>query len=179
MVLHAALEGISTGFEVENAELIKRLGISASENKALMGALNFFVLVASTATEQPADSTITALVDSDIVQEADRTVASAFFTALLRDRATLTGSFRRAEMSSEVLPSLTTFETTIDVRIAFEADRVALALPVLLLHIDTDATNRELWFQMSRRQVEKAIDDLRKAVEQMDHAEKWAAQRKQ
>lgn len=143
-----------------------------------MGAVNFLALMASEPTRAAAPSTIQGLVAAEIMRADDAQVAGELLKALLRGTPEIQDTFRRAAMSGELLPALAEFETVVDVRLSFkEGDAVELAVPVLLVHIDTDASNRELWFQMSKKQVQKAIDDLTKALSQIQAAESWAAKR--
>jgi hypothetical protein len=62
----------------------------------------------------------------------------------------------------------------VDIRIGFDNDEIALAVPVVLVHIDTDSKDQEIWFQMSKGQLKTAIEDLTKILLRVEAAEKWS-----
>ena len=64
-------------------------------------------------------------------------------------------------------------EIVIDLRMAFEQQAVFEAVPVAIVHIDTDADNEEMWFQASRAQLERLRIDIDEAIKRMEVAEAW------
>jgi hypothetical protein len=57
-------------------------------------------------------------------------------------------------------------------KFGFNDRQIENAVPVALVHLDTDVSNRELWFQMTRGDVEAVIERLTRVLQQMDVAEK-------
>jgi len=75
-------------------------------------------------------------------------------------------------LAAQTLPSLDTFDISVDLRLRFKDEQIQDAVSVAVVHLDTDATNRELWFQMTRGDVELVIEKLNSTLKQMDTAEK-------
>jgi hypothetical protein len=66
-----------------------------------------------------------------------------------------------------------TFDVTIDVRLRISDRSVKTGVPVAIVHIDTDAVNRELWLQLTRGDVEDTIKTLSQSLEDMKVAEEF------
>jgi hypothetical protein len=90
------------------------------------------------------------------------------------NRATIREAMRVEELANEHLPSLSYFGTSVDVRLGFDEDKVSDAVPVLLVHIDTDEENQALRFQMTKGDAQQVLEDLKKAVERLEKAEAMA-----
>jgi hypothetical protein len=73
------------------------------------------------------------------------------------------------------LPSLVDFETAVDVRLRFEKGQIKAGVPVVLVHIDTDATHEELWFQMTKAQAERLCTSLNDLLKDLEKAERVAS----
>lgn len=65
-------------------------------------------------------------------------------------------------LRNENLPSLRQFELSVDVRVRFSKDGVDMAAPVVVAHVDTDAQDMEVWFQMTPSQLSALITRLQK-----------------
>jgi hypothetical protein len=82
---------------------------------------------------------------------------------------------RKATLTDQVLPSFMNMSVAVDLRIGFTEGRVDVAVPIVLIHIDTDGDNQELWFQCSKQQMLLIKDDIEAALKKMEAAEAWAA----
>lgn len=97
-----------------------------------------------------------------------------FFQVVIQEQPLLARAIRRASLPGQVLPSFTDFEIAIDVRIAFEDHGVYESVPVAIVHIDTDASGGEIWFQASKAQMERLKSSVDTAIKRMELAEAWA-----
>ncbi len=96
-----------------------------------------------------------------------------FIDTVVAERAQIGRAIRRAALPGEVLPFLSNVEVAVDLRIGFEQEAVADAVPVAVIHIDTDANGKEIWFQASKQQMELFKKDIEEAIKRMDIAEAW------
>lgn len=76
----------------------------------------------------------------------------------------------RGAIAAETLPSLTSFDVSVDLRMAFENDKIREGVPVAIVHIGTDA-QPELWIQLSRGDLEFLLEKLHEVAKQMDLAD--------
>jgi hypothetical protein len=140
--------------------------------------MSFLALVsASPSADEPTSKTIAALVETDLLNPTEQQAAESVLTYFQGERTKVTGAFRKVAIGPRVLLSLMDFETTVDIRMDFEKEQIGLAVPVVLAHIDTDAAHVELWFQMSKTQVEKMYEDLKKVLARIEQAENWTQSR--
>jgi hypothetical protein len=96
-----------------------------------------------------------------------------FCELVVSQRAGVRQLLTRSQLSAVVLPVLTSFDITVDIRLGFEEGQVATALPVAVVHMDTDSAGQEVWFQINQRQLERTIKDLNNALKEIQEAERW------
>jgi hypothetical protein len=97
-----------------------------------------------------------------------------FSQSVFERRVELARVMRRVALPSQVLPYLSDVEIVVDVRMDFEDQEVYEAVPVAMLHLDTDTNNTEIWFQASKSQMEQLRKDIDAAIKRMEIAESWA-----
>jgi hypothetical protein len=97
--------------------------------------------------------------------------ASSIANVVIARRATLARAMERSRLANAVLPSLVRFDVSVDLRIRFQDGRAQESVPVALAHIDTDSDNNEIWFQMSRADVDTMMEKLQNTAAEMDSAE--------
>lgn len=110
------------------------------------------------------------LIDSESVARL-----KTFFDAFVAQAKSVAEAIKRSSVSDEVLPSFYEMDIAVDMRLAFSGDNVDIAVPVAVLHIDTDAEDRQLWFQCSKQQLAIIRDDIDEALKKMKVAESWAS----
>jgi hypothetical protein len=86
---------------------------------------------------------------------------------IISQRAEVTASMARKRLANVVLPSLTYFDVTVDVRLQFVNDKVDEYVPVAMMSIDTDGENNRLWCQLTLADVEMIVQRLQDAARQM------------
>jgi hypothetical protein len=82
---------------------------------------------------------------------------------------------RKAALTDQVLPSFMNMNVAVDMRIGFTEGRVDVAVPIALIHIETDRENQELWLQCSKQQMLLIKDDIEAALKKMEAAEAWGS----
>jgi hypothetical protein len=175
LVTGIVLESAESGSEPKAADLASKFGLSKADSQSLVGVISFLGLLLSKPGEPEAVPTIVnALLSSEILDKSAQATITVVLNELDSDRSSVTSALRRTSLASRLLPSLTDLGCVVDVRIGFDNDQVALAVPVVLVHIDTDSSRQEIWFQMSKGQLQTAIEDLTKTLLRVEAAEKWS-----
>jgi hypothetical protein len=152
------------------SDAASKIGLSKDEVASLLSAVSFTlsILPATEFTaEQFADDVIQIL---EISAEARPAILELGKYAVANRKAIVEAA-GAVELASEHLPALAYFGTSVDMRLAFEKDQLSAAVPVLLVNIDTDEENESLSFQMTRRQLETVIEDLKKVASHLRTAE--------
>ena len=121
-------------------------------------------------------ATVELLHAQDILGAHDREDATAVLNVIADHYAEGRDNIRRMSIESEVLPYLMEFEATVDIRLEFGArgNSVELAVPLAMIHVDTDSYRQEIWFQAGIAQVETMIERLQLVAERMKSAEDLA-----
>jgi hypothetical protein len=169
------LESAESGSEPKAPDLASKFGLNKADSQSLVGIISFLVLLVSKPGEPEAAPTIVgALVSAEILDKDAQAAIIVVLNELDRDRSSVTSALRRTSLATRLLPSLTDLNCVVDIRIGFDNDEIALAVPVVLVHIDTDSKDQEIWFQMSKGQLKTAIEDLTKILLRVEAAEKWS-----
>ena len=171
------VQSVASGTEAEPAYISSKFGISDREARSFIGAVSFLALIISAPAEperEETSQTVEGMLSAEIIEASAQSYVTTLLGALGREHSQVTGAFRRMSLANRLLPTLTDLELQVDVRLDFDKDRVITVVPVALVHLDTDGTGRELWFQMNKNQVEKAIEDLKRTLSRLEAAEKWA-----
>jgi hypothetical protein len=168
---------LATNAQRDPADIASRLGIPVEDARNLLGTMSFLALIASSAEPEPLSKTTAALVEAELLEATGKQPAEAVLAHFQQERTKVGSAFRKTTLSSRLLPSLTSLDFVVDVRVDFDREEVGVAVPVVLAHLDTDAVHQELWFQMSRPQVENVLEDLKKVLSRLEQAEKWAQTR--
>jgi len=122
------------------------------------------------------DANITEVIDTlfkaNLIEEGARSRVLELANKLVGHRDYLKAEARRRNLQGATLPNLHRFEASVDVRVAFDAEKISLVVPVLVGHLETDEAHVEVWFQMTLAQVEKMIKDLQKLRDNMKEAQR-------
>lgn len=167
------LESVQSGSGSDYKNLATQLDMERKDARLLLGSMTLLASMLS-GREDTVQQFIKSAVDARIVNPEATGVATTLFEGLVADRAVLRQAMTRSSVSSEVLPSLLEFESTVDLRLGFDKFKVSFAVPVALLHLDTDASGQEVWLQVTRKQLENMIKDLEETLRKVVEAEKWA-----
>jgi hypothetical protein len=168
----AAARSISSGLrEVDMEPLSKMANIELSQASALLAA--FSALIGVIVTRGHAPDEFLRQARGELFEQEQEADVKALANLVAANANELRRRLERLTIAMETLPSLSSFDISIDLRLRFRNELVEDAATVALVHLDTDVENRELWFQMTRRDVEDLVERLTKALKQMDVAEKF------
>jgi hypothetical protein len=148
------------------------LGVKEDEVGPLLAAVSVVGLSLSQ-TEETADNFVAAALKAKVINDAEKATLLAFAQGIVKDRIHLAAVLGRSQVVSEVLPTLTDFETTIDVRPVFEKGQIVGSVPIILVHMDTDASDMELWFQISKNDLQHVLESLSDSLRRVEQAENW------
>jgi hypothetical protein len=175
-LMDAAKEHLGAPVAASRDEVASTLGVEPEDATALMTAVSFATF-SLTSRGDKAEDFVKALTTAKIVTETQQPQALRVAQAIVNNRLALKEALQRSRVAAAVLPSLIQFETTIDLRLGFEKNQVGFAVPVVVMHVDTDAQGEELWLQVNKKQLENLIRDLEEARRRLDQAEKWVGSR--
>ncbi len=165
-----SLRGHST--DARLAKLSEKLGLSLDELRWAIAGATMLALALTTSGEDPA-SVINSLSKSGMVSSAAKPGVERLSVAL--SQAPVAEALEHRRIASEVLPSLTFFEATVDARIGFKEEAIKSIIPIALFHINTDADGQQVWLQATKSQVAEIADDLQRILKKMDAVEEWAS----
>jgi len=171
LLLKAVLETIQVGESSSEIDSVKRLGIPPEDTPALLGAISLLASLVSSRAET-VEQFISSAVNSKLIDAEHTGTARIFFNAVVQNRQAFKRALETSRLAVRVLPSLTDFETTVDIRFGFEKGQLAGTTAVVLLHIDTDAVGQEIWLQLTKSQLERMIKDLGETLKNVERAEK-------
>jgi hypothetical protein len=153
-------------------DLEKHLALSKYDVSSLFAASMLVVPLLSEGVN--ADEFAAAATKADLIPLELLPKIKPFIDTVVSERPQIGRAMRRATLPAEVLPFVTDVEIAVDVRLAFEGETVREVAPVAMVHIDTDATGEEIWFQASKRQMERLKGDIDRAIKRMEAAETWS-----
>ncbi len=161
---------LTTGYGAGISTLQSALELPNRELRDAVGLATMLVVVFSAGPRVSVSDLLEAAAGLDIFRAEQH--------AAVRKLAEIAQSYRQKaktrlaenETARAVLPSLTRFVVTVDLRLAFDGDQVSSSVPVLLAYIATDARDQHLWLQLTKQQTETLIADLQAAVTRMTAA---------
>jgi hypothetical protein len=149
------------------------IGLKESDLNPLVAAVTM-VCVTLSSTEETPESVINAALAAKILPDSQKETVLNFAKAVAQMRGRLKEVMQQSRIATRVLPALAEFETVVDVRPSFKKDEIAFSVPVVMVHIDTDASNQEIWFQMSKSQLKFLIDNLQETLRRVERVEAWS-----
>lgn len=165
-------ESFRSHYAISPVQLASQLNLSTEQASALLAATSLLAMALSS-REEPVEEVVQAAIQAGLLENSHKDAALRFSSSIT-DRQALKQALDRSRVSSEILPSLIDFETTVDMRLSFDKNEIKFAVPVALVHLDTDANNQEVWFQLNKKEVERMINDLQSTLRRMEEVEKWS-----
>lgn len=151
---------------LELEPLVAQLGSEPGETRAILAAARLILGIVAYRDDSPQD-VVSAAVEAGVLEQNDAAAILELATDWARDRRELRKSLDESSLQHALLPSLSRIELRVDIRLAFSEGKISSAVPVALVYIDTDATDAQLWFQMSMSQVaalESKLAEIRKQL---------------
>ena len=152
-------------------ELASAINTTKDDSLALLAVASLVVSVFTQRTETP-DQFVKAAEEAGVLEAEAVPAVLAFCKTVLDDRDTLAVTVERARIGIEVLPSFEGLSATTDVRLGFKDGRVDLAVPVVVALLRTDSS-KNLWFQLTKEQLQMLISKLQDAMRNVELAEQW------
>lgn len=125
-------------------ELEKSLKLSKNDLNALFAAAMLTVPLIGQGIGQ--DEFLASTVKAGIIPQSLVPKVQPFVETVVADSVQIGRILRRETLPSQVLPYVSNVEVVVDLRVAFEKEAVIEAVPVAIVHIDTDANGQEIWF---------------------------------
>jgi hypothetical protein len=152
-------------------ELGRALGLTPVDTGAVVAAAMLVVPIFGEGTE--AEEFLNAATKVKLFDQALVPKLRPFVNKVASHTAQIATVIKKATLTDQVLPSFVYIDVAVDVRLGFAEGRVDIAAPVALVYIDTDADNKELWFQCSKQQLHLIREEIETALKKMDAAEAW------
>jgi hypothetical protein len=112
-----------------------------------------------------------------LFEPAQEVTGKSIVDAIYASREEIKATVDRAQLAGEVLPSLYSLDIAVDMRIRVSEGELKTFVPVAVVHLDTDITGLEVWFQLSRGEVEEMVHKLSRCLEDMKLAETLITQK--
>jgi hypothetical protein len=170
-ILQAVLVGLETQ-EPPLEELQKSLKLPPNDLSALFAAAMLTVPMLGQGIDGP--EFIDGAVKQGIISQQTASKIKPFIDAVIAQSTPIGKAIRRTALPARVLPYVSNVDIAIDLRIGFEKGAVEDAVPVAVIHIDTDIVGQEIWFQASRQRMLQLKNDIDEALKQMEAAETWS-----
>lgn len=158
-------------------EIAERLWLKPGDVPQVTATVTFCLsMFAQQEGLSPAEFVSAGLEDGFLVQ-SDQEQIKQFLQVVADSRSSAAEMTERKRLASRMLPMLSRFSMMIDIRPAFSDDdsTVKLSVPVVIAQISNDTNDDDLWFQMSKRQVERLIVDFKEVLRKIEVAERWSA----
>lgn len=171
-IVAAVIDSIYSGYGAGLEDLRVQTGIPPQDLRPMLAAASFMAAVLTSRNESP-DGFVRLAIANSLIDEQAKDAIVNFAQSILSERSAVQQAFKHSELTGAVLPSLASFETLVELRLAFEGEQIGSTVPVIVVHLDTDARNQEVWFQLSKKQLERLIKDLEIALKRVEQAERW------
>jgi hypothetical protein len=150
-------------------------GIETTEAHRLFSAVTFLASAIVNQKDLTAEEFVSVGVRTGFIAEVDSGNVLLLTQAFAANRAPMTKVNRQNRLIHALLPSLTSFQTVVDLRPSFSDDGTAIrfAVPVIIARIVNDSTE-DVWVQMSKKQVEQLISDMQEVKRKVEALEEWA-----
>jgi hypothetical protein len=148
------------------------LSIDRNRLDALVTATRVLLSIAAF-RDDDLDEIIRASAAAKVLDASGGPAVRSFLENAISDRRSLRRDLQSTTLQHSILPTLIAFDVAVDLRLGFEENtsQLAVAAPVAVVHIDTDTSEKEVWFQMSRAQLESLHDRLTTVLSRLKIAE--------
>src|SRR3989442_3297503 len=159
------------GRDVDVAALARRLGIPEDDVAQALSATGMLIIAIAAENITPEEFVENA-IKANVIEESDRSLVLTIANTVASGREQIKAGLDRETVATRVLPSFSMFESAVEIRLGFKDDRLFALVPVAVAFLDTDATHSQMWFQMSRAQVENLAKEVQDLLRRMEQAEK-------
>ncbi|MEZ2347205.1 hypothetical protein [Terriglobus sp. RCC_193] len=165
-------ESVDQSGEVDIEDLSSKVGIEPEVANVLTTATSLLIALTLSREEEP-DAIATELLDSGLANPECREVVTRLLQSLHDDKGSIKHSSELNDLANDILPSFKSFETTLDMRLRFKGSEIDLFVPVIVASLRTDFSRSNSFFQMTKSDVSRLIEQLEKLRNQIEAAERW------
>jgi hypothetical protein len=178
-LFEAAVATSDSTLTPDHETLASTLGTPKPDVMTLVGAAAFLLTVMTDRGES-AEEVVSAIRTAKLLESEGDDPFIGFCKFVEKRRADLSLHRRRADLAQAVLPSLARVAIATDLRADFtERARSPLVVPVVVVHLATDAYGSNFWFQMTREEAEDLLRRLDREVQNLKKAEEWLSDKDQ
>jgi len=174
-IVTAAVDSLASGPDIGIAEFAAKIGVSDEEANQVLSAATLLAWIATSRAEESSEI-VTTLATAKIIDETIYDAVRRFLEQLTAQVPAIKENLRRSRLGTVVLPSLTEFDYAVDVRLKFSKGKTDLAVPVAVVHLDTDTLDQEIWFQLTKADAERMSKQFQDIIRRLDEAEKWVGE---
>jgi hypothetical protein len=152
---------------VDLEQFAEEAQITPSESSSLVAALSIVAGAFAQCTATPEEFIQNA--KGKLFEPSNEGAALEIARSVTSQRTQLERAFELRSLAVETLPTLVSFDVTVDLRFRFEKNQIKDAIPVALFHLDTDS-KPEIWFQATIGDIEAMSAKLADAKAKMEEA---------
>ena len=175
-LLELVTKAVMARIPVDLSDAGIEFGLAKQEARALFAATSLVLMAMTESAGATPETFADAAVETKSLNVADREAALELSRTVETQRPQLKHTLAQTKLLSEVLPVLTSVESTVDLRLGFGKSQVESTAPVAVIFLDTDRHGQEITFQVTKPQLEKLIRDLGRVLTRLEQAERWATQ---
>lgn len=160
--------------DLEIAYATRATGLSLLDFQLALGVIRL-AYASLFSRRDPREAFLDFLKESSILERETEARIAAFTDLLISEFSALDRTLEQTSLQTDALPTLDEIDFSVELRLNFTGDnQVAEVAPIVVVHLDTDVNNREIWFQMTPYQVDALIAGLQEIQGQLVAAESFA-----
>ena len=159
---------------VDDRTLSEKLSVPRNDVRPLIASAALLCATAIDRDEAP-DQIADVMSEAGLAGKSQVPVLAAFLGVVAANRPRIRQGLRSAALGVSNLPLVQSVRASIDIRVGFEENTVAAAVPVAIIFIGTDAPERRLWFQATEKQLERLVTEFQTALQRVREASGWAS----
>jgi hypothetical protein len=163
-IFQRVIDSVGESANLDSTEISKEFGILDAQARDLTLAIS--ISVALLLDNSASESEFVELAENTLVESADLESAKVLYREISIHKVELQDRIANSTLASSVLPIIRSVDIEIDLRLKFEHDVIVRAVPVAILHLDTDSSE-EIWLQLKQSDVRKLIETLTTVEEQL------------
>lgn len=148
------------------------LGLSPDEAADVLGALSALLHIGVMGAEPGAVEFVSSAIKSGLIPPDASDTAREIAAGFDANRVGYAAAHDRVDLANRVLPSLESFDASVDVRFGFREGVMVTYAPVVVASLSTDAPEGGMiFFQLTRDQVDRLLSELSDLKEKLDKAD--------
>jgi len=175
-VTELAIKETTTSMDVDPVRFASDVDIPVNQAQLLVPVLPTIIALVVARSEN-AEDFARGLCAAGLSEPEGDGIVVELLRPIIASRSVLRRAIQESHLADTILPSFMGLSVTIDVRLSFEDTAVDLAVPVAVIFLKTDIRDVDLTFQAKISDVRRLISGLTEALQQLEKAQSWAAER--